>query len=112
MGDKSKDQDETLILAKEEALAGADDFGESSYDNALPWSHIKAADYKPVANLKAILPRLTALHEKRINQGKCMALTGMIYSDIVVALRKINGHILNVAESMAGSAGKSGAMVV
>ena len=47
-------------------------------------------------------------HEARLNQGKCLALTGMIYSDIVVALRKINGHILNVAESMAGSAGKSG----
>ena len=49
-------------------------------------------------------------HEKRLNQGKCMALTGMIYSDIVIALRKINGHILNVAESMAGSTGKSGGM--
>ena len=49
-------------------------------------------------------------HEERQNQGRCMALTGMIYSDIVVALRKINGHILNVVESMAGSAGKSGAM--
>ena len=49
-------------------------------------------------------------HEDRLNQGKCLALTGMIYSDIVVALRKINGHILNVAESMAGSTGKSGAM--
>ena len=49
-------------------------------------------------------------HEERQNQGRCMALTGMIYSDIVVALRKINGHTLNVVESMAGSAGKSGAM--
>ena len=49
-------------------------------------------------------------HEVRQNQGKCMALPGMIYSDIVVALRKINGHILNVAESMAGTTGKTGAM--
>lgn len=49
-------------------------------------------------------------HEERLNQGKCQPLTGMIYSDIVVAFRKINGHILNVAESMAGSTGKSGAM--
>ena len=47
-------------------------------------------------------------HEERLNQGKCLALTGMIYSDIVVALRKINGHILNVAESMAGTTGKTG----
>jgi len=49
-------------------------------------------------------------HEERLNQGKCMPLAGMIYSDIVVAFRKINGHILNVAESMAGSTGKSGAV--
>jgi len=49
-------------------------------------------------------------HEERLNQGTCRALTGMIYSDIVVALRKINGHILNVAESMAGSTGKTGAV--
>lgn len=48
-------------------------------------------------------------HEERLNRGKCQALTGMVYSDIVVALRKINGHILNVADSMVGSTGKSGA---
>jgi len=49
-------------------------------------------------------------HAERLNRGKCLALTGMIYSDIVIALRKINGHILNVAESMAGSAGKNSGM--
>jgi phosphate:Na+ symporter len=49
-------------------------------------------------------------HEDRLNKGKCLPLAGMIYSDIVVAFRKINGHILNVAESMAGSTGKSGAV--
>ncbi len=63
------------------------------------------------AELYSLRDRANAIrqtHEARLNQGKCLALTGMIYSDIVVALRKINGHILNVAESMAGSAGKSG----
>ena len=30
----------------------ADSYGESSYDNALPWVQIKPADYQPVGNLK------------------------------------------------------------
>jgi carboxyl-terminal processing protease len=41
------------------------DFGESSYDNALPWTRIPPAHYKSVANLKALVPLLTQRHEKR-----------------------------------------------
>lgn len=43
----------------------ADEFGESSYKNALPWTSIKKADYKPVADLKPIIPMLAARHEAR-----------------------------------------------
>ncbi len=42
------------------------DFGESTYDNALPWTRIAPADYKPVANLKAYLPQLEQLHAERV----------------------------------------------
>ncbi len=31
-------------------------FGESSYDNALPWTQIKAADYSPAGDLKPCYP--------------------------------------------------------
>ena len=45
-------------------------FGESSYDNALPWSRIKAADYAPVGNMATQLPRLSAWHETRIRHDR------------------------------------------
>ncbi len=41
-------------------------FGESSYGNALPWTHIKAADYAPVGDIATQLPRLSAWHATRI----------------------------------------------
>ncbi|MBE1159117.1 carboxy terminal-processing peptidase [Dyella acidiphila] len=41
------------------------DFGESTYDNALPWTQIPPADYKPVADMKAYLPQLEQLHDAR-----------------------------------------------
>ncbi|WP_343133015.1 carboxy terminal-processing peptidase [Dyella sp. M7H15-1] len=41
------------------------EFGESTYDNALPWTQIPPADYKPVADMKAYLPQLEQMHEAR-----------------------------------------------
>jgi carboxyl-terminal processing protease len=41
------------------------DFGESTYDNALPWTQIPPADYKPVADIKAYLPQLEQMHDAR-----------------------------------------------
>ncbi|MEW9625797.1 carboxy terminal-processing peptidase [Rhodanobacter geophilus] len=42
------------------------DFGESTYDNALPWTHIAPADYKPEGDLKGYLPQLESLHAARV----------------------------------------------
>ena len=41
------------------------EFGESTYDNALPWTQIPPADYKPVADMKAYLPQLQQMHDAR-----------------------------------------------
>jgi carboxyl-terminal processing protease len=41
-------------------------FGETSYDNALPWTQIKPANYKPAGNVTALLPQLQSLHEARV----------------------------------------------
>ncbi|HET8897889.1 MAG TPA: carboxy terminal-processing peptidase, partial [Rhodanobacteraceae bacterium] len=41
------------------------DLGESSYDNALPWTSIAPAPYKPVADSRALLPALKAQHDAR-----------------------------------------------
>lgn len=47
-----------------------ENFGESSFDNALPWMQIKAADFTPAGDLKALVPILTASHDARISKDK------------------------------------------
>lgn len=46
------------------------DFGESSYENALPWTQIKPAKYMPSAYLSGVLPVLKSNHEARIANNK------------------------------------------
>jgi len=43
-----------------------DEYGESTYDNALPWVRIAAAAYAPYANFMPLLPHLQARHSERI----------------------------------------------
>ncbi len=52
------------------AQADSGEFGESSYDNALPWSQIKAADFTPAGNLTGVVPLLQASHDTRIKKDK------------------------------------------
>ena len=51
-------------------ISDAEDFGESSYDNALPWSQIPPAAYTPAGSLTAIVPQLKAIHDARISKDK------------------------------------------
>jgi len=52
------------------ATPGTEDIGESSFDNALPWTQIKAADYVPEGDLKGLLPILSTLHEARVKKDR------------------------------------------
>ncbi len=52
------------------AVSDTASFGESSYDNAFPWTQIKAANYSPVGDLKTVLPVLSALHAARVKKDK------------------------------------------
>jgi carboxyl-terminal processing protease len=52
------------------AVSDAETFGESSFDNALPWAQIQAADYSPAGDLKGMLPVLLALHDARVKKDK------------------------------------------
>ncbi|MDR3087977.1 MAG: carboxy terminal-processing peptidase [Azoarcus sp.] len=48
------------------SLIDAKHFGESSYDNALPWTRIGPADYRSLGNIAPLLPTLSLRHEQRI----------------------------------------------
>jgi carboxyl-terminal processing protease len=52
------------------SVSDAEAFGESSFDNALPWTQIKAANYSPAGDLKGLLPVLLALHDARVKADK------------------------------------------
>jgi len=71
-------------------------FGEASYDNALPWTRIKAADYAPVGDVRTQLPRLTGWHAARIQHDRDFQ---NLLQDVAAAneLRKNNVISLNEA---------------
>jgi carboxyl-terminal processing protease len=48
----------------------ASEYGESTYDNALPYTEIAVADYKRLGSFKAISPQLDAQHKVRVKQDK------------------------------------------
>ncbi|MCW0200937.1 MAG: carboxy terminal-processing peptidase [Rhodanobacter thiooxydans] len=48
------------------SFADRERFGESSYDNALPWTQIEPADFKPVGSTRELLPTLTSRHSARV----------------------------------------------
>jgi carboxyl-terminal processing protease len=52
------------------SMTNAEEYGESSFDNALPWTQIKAADYAREGDLSSIVPMLVASHDKRVSHDK------------------------------------------
>ncbi len=52
------------------APSDAEPFGEASFDNPLPWTQVKPADYVRTGDYQAVLPVLTSLHEARMKQDK------------------------------------------
>jgi carboxyl-terminal processing protease len=79
------------------SAADVGDFGESSFDNALPWAQIKPANYSPKSDLQGILPALLAQHEARVKDDKDFQY---LQEDIAEfnLLRKKNEVSLNEAE--------------
>src|SRR5450830_1455254 len=75
-------------------MGDSDTFGESSYDNALPWTQIKPAVYIPTGDLKEIVPLLDKKHEVRVAKDKDFQY---LLDDIalVVKQRKENQISLN-----------------
>ncbi|HEY8117865.1 MAG TPA: carboxy terminal-processing peptidase [Methylophilaceae bacterium] len=78
-------------------ITDLDNYGESSFENALPWTQIKAADYKPVADLKTILPALTSSHDARVAKDKDFQYLLQDINELNTE-RKKNSISLNLAE--------------
>ncbi|SDF65698.1 MULTISPECIES: carboxy terminal-processing peptidase [unclassified Duganella] len=51
-------------------MGDSDQYGESSYENALPWTQIKPAVYIPAGEIKDILPLLDKRHDARVSKDK------------------------------------------
>ncbi|HEX5959858.1 MAG TPA: carboxy terminal-processing peptidase [Rhodanobacteraceae bacterium] len=65
---------------------GYKDYGESSYDNALKWTHIAPAEYTPVADQKPLVAPLTAEHAERAKTDPAWQLL----LDELAAARKLH----------------------
>lgn len=74
-----------------------DSHGESSFDNALPWVKIGAADYSPTGNLKVELSTLRSRHENRLKRDRDFRYLQEDLAEIN-RLRKKNLISLNEAE--------------
>jgi carboxyl-terminal processing protease len=48
----------------------ASEFGESTYDNALPWTRIAAVQHTRYGNFAPLLPKLESMHSARIAKDK------------------------------------------
>ncbi|MES2017235.1 MAG: carboxy terminal-processing peptidase [Pseudomonadota bacterium] len=73
-----------------------DNFGESSYDNALPWTSIKPAPFVPAGDLKEIVGPLQKRHDARIAKDKEFQYLEEDMAE-VRKLRKENSISLNEA---------------
>lgn len=74
----------------------AHDFGESSFDNALPWTQIKAAAYAPVGKLTPLLPQLLERHQARVKKDKDFQL---LEQDIAEINRQRKDPVLSLNEA-------------
>ncbi len=79
------------------SLTDYDNYGESSFTNALPWSQIKSADYKTSKELKPLISTLTANHDARIAKDKEFQYLLNDISEFKVEREK-NSISLNLAE--------------
>jgi carboxyl-terminal processing protease len=65
---------------------GYKDYGESSYPNALKWTHIASAEYTPVADQQPLVAPLTAEHDARAKTDPAWQLL----LDELAAARKLH----------------------
>jgi carboxyl-terminal processing protease len=74
-----------------------ENFGESSYDNALPWVQIKPANYAPAGDLKELVGPLQKRHEARVSKDKDFQY---LEEDIAEALKLRKDNLISLNEAV------------
>jgi carboxyl-terminal processing protease len=77
--------------------ADTDNFGESSYDNALPWTSIKAANFVPAGDLKELFAPLQKRHDARIAKDKDFQY---LEEDIAEATKLRKDNVISLNETV------------
>ena len=72
------------------------EFGETAFDNALPWREIPAARYTPAGTLGSVLPELQRRHDTRIQSDKAFK---ELQDDVAEALRLKAARSLSLVEA-------------
>ncbi|WP_317202989.1 carboxy terminal-processing peptidase [Janthinobacterium sp.] len=79
------------------AMSDGDSFGESSYDNALPWTSIKPALFVPAGELKDIVPLLDRKHEARVLKDKDFQY---LQEDIALIAKQRKDNLISLNETV------------
>lgn len=79
------------------SMSDADNFGESSYDNALPWVAIKPAVYIPAGELKEIVPLLDKKHDARVARDKDFQY---LQEDIALVKKQRKDNLISLNEAV------------
>ncbi len=82
------------------SFSDGENYGESSYENALPWVQIKPASYQALGDMKELLPLLQIRHETRIAKDREYQLLLEDIKDFEVQ-RKVKMVSLNEVERRA-----------
>ena len=78
------------------SLADSESFGEASYDNALPWVQIAAADYRIVGKLNDRVADLQRRHQARVGKDKDFQL---LLQDVAEFKRLREAKMLSLNET-------------
>lgn len=78
------------------AGSDAENSGESSFDNALGWAQIEAADYVPAGEMKILLPILLKLHETRVQKDRDFQ---DLREDIAESERRRRNNLISLNEA-------------
>jgi carboxyl-terminal processing protease len=77
-------------------ITDLDNSGESGYDNPLPWTQIKAAEFTSAGDLKMVIPKLIANHNSRISKDKDFQY---LQEDITEYKNQLNKNLISLSEA-------------